>query len=295
MLGLPACARAAQSGPDARRTPAERTSAYFLYARVSDRASDAADGPLCAVRPALGLQSRRWQWRGVQGRVYVLVKEPRAGFVKTRLCPPLSERDACNLAMAFAEDTLSRLAALRDEAHVDVRVALDSGAAGSDSRIRVLARSLALAVEEQGDGDLGTRMARLVERGVAEGSPAILVGTDSPDLPLETLAAATRALTRVDVVLAPAEDGGYVLVGARRPVRALFEIEVPWSGPHVFEATCRALRRAQCSFETLPAWDDVDDAASLARLARRLDEGDGASAPATACVLAEWKREGVRF
>jgi rSAM/selenodomain-associated transferase 1 len=231
-------------------------------------------------------------WRG---RVYVLAKEPRAGAVKTRLCPPLVAERACELAVAFAEDTLGRLAGLREAARIDVRLALDDGGTGAESSLRVLADRLGIEVEDQGDGDLGARMARLVERGLAGGAPAILVGTDSPDLPPEMLRAAARALTRADVVLAPAEDGGYVLVGARRPVRALFEIEAPWSGPQVFESTCRALRHAHCSFETLPAWDDVDDAAALARLARRLEESGGAGAPATARLLAEWKREGVRF
>jgi rSAM/selenodomain-associated transferase 1 len=231
-------------------------------------------------------------WRGV---VYVMAKEPRAGVVKTRLCPPLAVERACELAFAFARDTLGRLAGLRETARIDVRLALDDGHAGPDSRLRALAGGLGIEVEDQGGGDLGERMARLVDRGLAGGVPAILVGTDSPDLPPEMLRAAVRALTRADVVLAPAEDGGYVLVGARRPVRALFEIEAPWSGPQVFESTCRALRHAHCSFETLPAWDDVDDAPALARLAQRLEEGGGAGAPATARLLAEWKREGVRF
>ncbi len=229
-----------------------------------------------------------------RGLVYILAKEPRAGFVKTRLCPPLSGEQACRLAEAFAEDTLVRLAELRESARIDVKLALDDGGVGGGG-IRSVAEGLGIEVEGQGGGDLGERMVRLVDRGLADGLPTMLVGTDSPDLPPEMLRAATRALTRVDVVVAPAEDGGYVLVGARRPVRALFEIEAPWSGPQVFEATCRALRRAECPFETLPAWDDVDDATALARLVRRLEEGGGRGAPATARLLAEWKRQGVRF
>jgi rSAM/selenodomain-associated transferase 1 len=234
-----------------------------------------------------------------RGVVYILAKEARGGAVKTRLCPPLDDARAGRLALAFAEDTLVRLAGLREAARLDVRLALDDGdpAAGvaPGGGVRGVAERLGLEVEGQGGGNLGARMARLVERGLAGGIPTMLVGTDSPDLPPEMLRAAARALTRVDVVVAPAEDGGYVLVGARRPVRALFEIDAPWSGSQVFEATCRALRRADCSFETLPTWDDVDDAAALARLARRLEEGGGAAAPATARLLAEWKREGVRF
>lgn len=230
-----------------------------------------------------------------RGVVYVMAKEPRAGAVKTRLCPPLVAEQACELALAFAKDTLGRLAGLRESARIDVRLALDDGDAGPASSMRALAGGLGIEVEDQGGGDLGERMARLVERGLAGGAPAMLVGTDSPDLPPETVRAALLALTRTDVVLAPAADGGYVLVGARRPVRALFEIDAAWSGPQVFESTCRALRHAHCSYETLPAWDDVDDAAALARLAQRLEGSGGAGAPATTRLLARWKREGVRF
>jgi hypothetical protein len=226
--------------------------------------------------------------------LYILAKEARPGLVKTRLCPPLSGAQAARLATAFADDIVRRLAGLSKAAGIEVRLALDdeNGAAGG---IRSIGRDAGVAVEGQGSGDLGARMAGLMKRGLATGVPTILVGTDSPDLPAGTVLSAIEALARVNVAVAPATDGGYVLIGARAVVRALFEIDAPWSGPHVFEATCRALTRAQCAFETLPAWDDVDDAPALARLARRLEESGGGAAPATARLLAEWKREGVRF
>jgi len=167
-------------------------------------------------------------------------------------------------------------------------------AGGGALRLRELAQRLGVVVEAQGGGDLGARMARLLERGLATGLPTILVGTDSPDLPPATVECAFAALGRVDAVLVPARDGGYVLIGASRPLAGLFEIDAPWSSARVFAATCEALRREGCAFETLRTWEDVDDAAALGRLAARLDD-DSAAAPATARLLEAWRRQGVRF
>jgi len=206
------------------------------------------------------------------------------------------------VAEAFATDTLSRLAALKDgQIEQDARAARDSvevrlalGDSSADpSPIARLAADLGLAVEEQGEGDLGDRMARLVGRGLASGHSTVLVGTDAPDLPLDLLREAFEALGRVDAVVAPSRDGGYVLVGASRAVPTLFRIDAPWSSERVFAATCESLDRAGCAFEVLTAWDDVDDAAALGRLASRLDSGT--VAPATERLLETFRRQGVGF
>ncbi|MFN2426410.1 MAG: TIGR04282 family arsenosugar biosynthesis glycosyltransferase [Candidatus Binatia bacterium] len=237
-----------------------------------------------------------------RGLVYIMAKEPRPGLVKTRLCPPLTPVQACRVAEAFAIDTLTTISSL-DE--VEVRLALDdaraepgAGSAGESaappsSTLRRVARDLGMSVEDQGDGDLGVRMRLLLERGLADGLPTILVGTDCPDLPRSTIPAALDALGHADVVIAPSHDGGYVLVGAARPVAELFRIDAPWSSARVFAATCEALRRAGCAFEALDAWDDVDDAAALGRLASRLDAT--AAAPATARLLETLRTQGVGF
>lgn len=240
------------------------------------------------------------------GILYIMAKSPRPGRVKTRLCPPLAARQAAELAGAFAADVLATAGGLGG---VEARLALDDAGAdpsdpaaarsgGADppaADLRALARSFGITAEAQGGGDLGARMRRLLERGLAGGAPTVLIGTDSPDLPRELIASAFEALGRVDVVLGPARDGGYVLVGARRAVAGLFEIDPPWGSGRVFEATCEALARTGCTFEALCAWDDVDDAAALGRLIDRLDAGGARVAPATARLLATWRQQGVRF
>ncbi|HXC52684.1 MAG TPA: TIGR04282 family arsenosugar biosynthesis glycosyltransferase [Candidatus Limnocylindrales bacterium] len=247
--------------------------------------------------------------------VYVMAKAPVPGRVKTRLCPPLEPRQAAELAAAFVEDLLASLAGAGD---FDVRLALEEDSRASDAgrdgdpgdegqigtadaareaalRLRRLAAASSVRVEGQGEGDLGRRMSLLVDRGLAEGWATVLVGGDVPDLPLATVRAAFEALERTDVVLAASRDGGYVLVGARRRHDALFSIDAAWSSPDVFSATCTSLAKARCSYATLPAWEDVDDAPALGRLAGRLDGGGDAVAPATARLMRRWRREGVRF
>ncbi len=225
--------------------------------------------------------------------VYVLAKAPRPGLVKTRLCPPLDPAEACRLAEAFLADTVDRLAS---HPGLEVRLALDPPPGeGREDASPAAGREVELRVEGQGRGDLGERMGRLLARGLAAGLPTILVGADCPDLPLAIVDAACDALSRADVVLVPARDGGYVLVGARREVPELFRLDVEWGSSGVFAATCAALSRAGCAFAAIEAWEDVDDAAALGRLAKRLRQNGGGAAPRTARLLDEWRGQGVRF
>lgn len=114
------------------------------------------------------------------------------------------------------------------------------------------------AFMDQGDGDLGERMLRAFRR-VA---PAVLIGTDSPDLPLAHVEQAFRDLETHDVVLGPAEDGGYVLIGMREAREALFR-GVPWSSPDTLKATLDRAKGLKVSL--LPPWYDVDTRADYER------------------------------
>lgn len=255
-----------------------------------------------------------------RGLVYLLAKVPCAGRVKTRLCPPLTPRRAARLAEAFAVDLLTMLATLNGPDGGDgpgrqpgqgggrgpeIRLALAGEAfpgAGSTAagRLKALAASLDIPVEGQGDGDLGVRMHRLMDRGLEQGRPTLLIGSDVPDLPRERVAEALSALQDVDAVVGPAADGGYVLIGSRRPVPGMFEIDAAWGGPGVLSATCAALGRSGYTYRTLAPWEDVDDAVALGRLASRLEGHDGkggrdGGAASTARLLASWGRQGVRF
>jgi hypothetical protein len=150
--------------------------------------------------------------------VVVFAKAPRAGAVKTRLCPPLSPAAAARLYRCFLLDTLDRVQTLPG---VTPAVAYAPGRA----RAFFAAARPGMLLVPPGGGDLGARMARVVERLLGGGFAAVVIlGADSPTLPGSHLRAAVRLLgsAAADGVIGPSEDGGYYLIGLRAPCPALF-------------------------------------------------------------------------
>ncbi len=203
-------------------------------------------------------------------RLGIFVKSPVVGRVKTRLCPPLSPEQARDLYLAFLQDLISRIQSLR----LAPTVFLAGEATRETSRL--LADPA--RVEPQVGDTLGQRLHHAFGRLLrSPGDRAVIIGSDSPDLPAATLRRAFRKLKHRDVVLGPATDGGYYLIGLRAPAPALFD-GIAWSGPEVLGQTVRAVERAGLTLSLLPVWYDVDDDASLHILesmcrARRLAGG----------------------
>ena len=120
----------------------------------------------------------------------------------------------------------------------------------------------ALAYAPQAHGDLGARMRVAVERAAAEGAPqVVVVGTDCPDVDAAVVSEALAALGTADVVLGPALDGGYYLVGVRAPVdracAALFE-GVPWSAPDTLAVSLARAAAEGLAVAQLTPRRDVD-------------------------------------
>jgi len=203
----------------------------------------------------------------------VFAKAPAPGRVKTRLRPALDDEQAARLAAAFVRDTLHKAARLGPP--VTVYYAGD----------RALLTPLAppdVRWAEQGGGDLGARMARVP-------APCLILGADSPHLPLPLLRAALAALPLYDVVLGPAEDGGYYLIGLRAPQPALFE-EVAWSTGEVLAQTLARADALGLAVHQTPPWYDLDTPADLHRLARDLEAvppGSEDDCPAARAALKE--------
>jgi rSAM/selenodomain-associated transferase 1 len=133
----------------------------------------------------------------------------------------------------------------------------------------------------QRGGDLGERLFHAVVDLLAAGFPAVcLVNSDSPTLPTSLLSDAAQALQAPGdrVVLGPASDGGYYLIGLKRAHRRLFE-EIAWSTPSVLAQTLERARGLPLEAHLLPEWYDVDDQRSLRLLCRELFERGGAAAP----------------
>jgi rSAM/selenodomain-associated transferase 1 len=188
--------------------------------------------------------------------VVVFVKAPRLGQVKSRLAAGIGALPALRFYRQTTARVLRHLA--RDPRWRTLIAVAPAGALHS------LFWDLSLPRLDQGVGDLGHRMARIF-RALPPG-PAVIVGSDIPDLAPRHVAAAFRALGRSDAVLGPADDGGYWLVGLKRarPMPAgLFE-GVRWSSPHALADTRASLPRG-FSVALLETLEDVDDAASYRR------------------------------
>jgi rSAM/selenodomain-associated transferase 1 len=181
----------------------------------------------------------------------VFAKEPRPGQVKTRLAAATSPEWAARVAAAFLEDTLDRLTridARRVLAHApdDAGPFFDRLAAGRFELV------------PQGAGDLGQRMAAFFQGRFAAGATSVvLVGTDSPTVHLGYVERAFHSLASNDLVLGPATDGGYYLIGCKSRVPPIFD-GIRWSSRHVLADTVGRLSDPSWRLALLPPWYDVD-------------------------------------
>ena len=215
--------------------------------------------------------------------VLVFAKPPRAGEAKTRLAEVIGQEAAAGIARAFFEDTWADVSS--HPWGVPVLATTDPDA----PEWRELGVRGAWA---QGDGDLGDRLSRMLQRALARAPAALAVGTDSPGLPGTLLDDARRALGTKDAVLGPSDDGGFYLLGLRRAPDGLLE-GLPWSSEETFERTKERLLERGLSVHVLPPWFDVDRPEDLEPLRRRLVRGE-LRAPATARALARLAAETPR-
>ncbi len=191
----------------------------------------------------------------------LMAKEPVAGFVKTRLVPPLDPGGARALAEAMLLDSIARLASFGD---CDRWIAYAPEAARAYFERVTFSE---LSIMPQSGGDLGCRMRAIVEAraGVDRGG-VIVIGSDLPTLPAAYVQSAVESLRDgSNLVLGPTEDGGYYLIGLARPASGLFEA-IAWSTPRVLEQTLERARSTGLEPDLLPSWYDVDDLVGLARL-----------------------------
>jgi rSAM/selenodomain-associated transferase 1 len=205
----------------------------------------------------------------------VVAKAPVAGQTKTRLCPPLDGATAAALYTCFLRDTLALMEQVADVRHMIGYLPED--AAGY---FRELAPQMALA--PQRGADLGERLDNLLADALAAGAgAAVVMDSDSPTLPAAYVQQAFAELEAgADVVIGPCEDGGYYLIGLRRPQPRLLR-EVQMSTPHVLRDTLAIAAELGLRAALLPAWYDVDTAAELARLREELRVAPPEVAPHT--------------
>ncbi len=224
-----------------------------------------------------------------RGVLIVFAKAPRAGVVKTRLCPPFTPEEAAELYARLLTDVLVASAELARELGLVARLAVHPPQACGE--IARGAPSLFSVVPQRGS-DLGGRMAWAVREACAGGASRVLLrGSDSPLIDAEIVSEALEALDGADLVLRPDQDGGYGLVGLKRPAPGLFEH--PMSTATVLADTLANATRAGLSSRLLAPGFDVDTLADLRRLEALRSPGLAHLCPATLAYLDErdlWRR-----
>jgi rSAM/selenodomain-associated transferase 1 len=226
----------------------------------------------------------------------VMTKAPKAGRVKTRLTPPLTAEEAAALNVCFLRDTAAAISRTSDE-HPAQGVGVYTPVGAEAAYAEILPKEFVLVPQQE--GAFGERLFAATEDLLQLGFDSVcLIDSDSPTVPAHAFARAVEHLTAVDdsVVLGPSDDGGYYLIGLKRPHRRLFE-QIDWSTERVLEQTIVAAKEMDLSVDLLPTWYDVDDRRTLARLCGEFFGANGATygfeAPATREFLSELlQREG---
>jgi uncharacterized protein len=201
--------------------------------------------------------------------VAIMAKAPRVGDAKTRLAPPLSEAEAAALSGCFIRDTADNIIAAAQSAPIHGHVAYSPPEAEPVFRAMLPAAIRLLPSRRVG---LGHSLADAAKDLLAAGYGSVcLVNSDSPTLPTSVLVEAAQTLLASGdrVVLGPAEDGGYYCIGLKSPHARLFE-NIAWSTERVFAQTSERACEIGLDAAVLPMWYDVDDLASLRRLAGEL-------------------------
>lgn len=223
----------------------------------------------------------------------LFARPPRPGRVKTRLAPALGLGGAAGLYRAFLLDAAA-LARTLQEARPGLRLvaewALEEGEAARCPFAEWLPGPF--LHHPQGGRGLGERMARALERALAGGGAAVLIGTDFPDLPPAIPLLALEALAVPNppgdapfrAAIGPAEDGGYYLIGLNAPKPELFE-EIAWGTDEVFPSTMLKLHELNAGVTVLDRWRDVDSPADLEALRKRLETAPPGAAAHTRAWL----------
>ena len=191
---------------------------------------------------------------GVAEKLILFARYPVPGRVKTRLIPALGAEGAAALHRRLVLRTLRTASKACRVLPAESEVRFDGGTEQAMSHwLGDSARFL-----PQGAGDLGERMAGAFEESFRSGSTAtVIIGSDCPDLSPDAIAAAFARLKESPVVLGPAQDGGYYLIGLSRPMPELFR-GIPWGTERVLAESLAVLQRLGCKPALLDPLQDID-------------------------------------
>jgi uncharacterized protein len=194
----------------------------------------------------------------------IFTRYPRPGSVKTRLIPAVGAAGAAMLHRQMTERVLCQSRKLLQQIPIDIAIHFDG------SHLQQMEDWLGrdLIYQSQGLGDLGIRMDRSIASACRAGSQqVVLIGTDCPDLTADLLAQAFELLQHQDLILGAAVDGGYYLIGLRRPQPELFG-DIEWGTDRVLQQTIDVANRLNLSIGYLPKLADIDRPEDLLLLTR---------------------------
>ncbi|NQS99826.1 MAG: glycosyltransferase [Candidatus Omnitrophica bacterium] len=193
----------------------------------------------------------------------VFAKEPERGQVKTRLRPQLSLAQCAHLYKAFLRDTIEIAKATQSDEKI-----LAYQAKSKPAYLKKITQGFRF-YKQQGK-DLGERMDQALKFARKNGaSRAVIVGTDAPTLPARFIEEAFSKLEKTDLVLGPSDDGGYYLIGTKRPLPGLFK-GVKWSSRRALRDTVSNARALRKKVALLDEWYDVDEQKDFLLLKRKL-------------------------
>jgi rSAM/selenodomain-associated transferase 1 len=198
----------------------------------------------------------------------IFTRYPEPGKTKTRLIPALGNLGAANLQRQMTEYTIFQVRELQKVAAISVEVRFSGG----DLQLMQDWLGLSLVYQPQGEGDLGSRMARSLFDAFESGAEEVMIiGTDCPGVNAQILATAFEQLQAFDLVLGPAIDGGYYLIGLRQPIRELF-VNIEWGTAQVFQKTVEIAHLLNLSPVYLLTLADVDRPEDLPVWEQTLEE-----------------------
>jgi len=187
----------------------------------------------------------------------VFAKDPIPGRVKTRLNPCITPDEAAKLYKAFSLDIISSARKLKC---INVTVAYTP--TGAEKAFRKLVEQPINFLPQKGR-NLGERMKNAFKQSFAEGAErVVIIGTDSPTLPVSYIQKAFDVLKKIPVVIGPTFDGGYYLIGLSGLNDDIFD-DIGWGTSRVFDQTLTRIKSLNTQVYVLPPWYDVDTSEDL--------------------------------
>ncbi|MCX7195582.1 MAG: TIGR04282 family arsenosugar biosynthesis glycosyltransferase [Proteobacteria bacterium] len=197
-------------------------------------------------------------------RIIIFAKAPQPGFAKTRLIPALGAEGAAELAQQMLFNTLHEaLSADIGTVELCITPKID------DIAWQGITFPLGTEITDQGEGDLGARLARASDRAIENGRSAILIGTDCVEMSATLLREAAQSLHEHDAVIHCAADGGYALLGLKRYSAVLFS-DMPWSTDAVASTTIARIGQLAWSLHVGQLLHDVDAPQDLKYLSPKM-------------------------